>query len=393
MISSTSHSDPILFQLFVVFAVAKLAAEIFERLKQPAVVGEILAGVLLGPSVLGWIHGGELLSALSEIGVVFLLFTVGLEVKPSSLFKVGRRAFSVASLGVLVPFIMGWGLMRIHGELPLQQIFIGAALVATRGGITARGLAGLGKLSSETAQIILAAAVIDDILGLLILSGVSALAKGHLNYMELATTAGLSIAFILFMIFLSSRLMKKSQGLLDKLKVGHAYFVVGLILCFGLSYLATKVGVAAIIGAFFAGMALSEISEGTEIHHYSVGVMEFLVPFFLVEIGLQLELNVFKDWHVISLSLLLTVFAVASKILGCGLGALGMDKKSILKIGVGMVPRGEVGIIVAQIGFSMGVLNSQLYAVVVFMAVATTLLVPPFLKILFSSKKRAARSG
>ncbi|MBL7686102.1 MAG: cation:proton antiporter [Deltaproteobacteria bacterium] len=383
MLASLAHSDTILFQLFVIFAVAKLSAEIFERLKQPAVVGEILAGVLIGPSVLGWIHPNEITSVLSELGVIFLLFSVGLEINASSLFKVGGRALAVGMGGVLLPFFVGWGLMSFKGEPTIEGVFIGAAMVATSVGITARVLAALGRLSEETSQIIMAAAVIDDILGLLVLSVVSSLAQGEVKIQELFISSGISIAFVLFMILVGTKIVRRSRPALEKLKVGHAFFVVGLILCLGLSYLASIAGVAAIIGAFLAGMALAELGEDTSLHHFSSGVTELLVPFFLVGIGLQLDLQVFKESSVIVLALIVTLLAVITKIVGCGIPALALGKKAALKIGIGMVPRGEVGIIVAQIGLSMGVLTQSLYGVMVFMAVATTLIAPPLLKILF----------
>lgn len=384
-LSSDGHAN-ILFTLFIIFASAKILAEIFERLKQPAVVGEILAGVLIGPSVLALVKSSEVTSALSEIGVILLLFTVGLEVHPSSLLKVGKRAMLVALAGVILPFFAGWGFLTLWGEPTIEAVFLGAALVATSVGITARVLASMNQLSSEASQIIMAAAVIDDILGLLVLSGVSSFAKGNVNFIELATTALLSVGFVLFMVFVGARVMKKSRPHFEKLRMNHSFFIVAMLLCFGLSWLANIVGVAAIIGAFLAGMALSEASEEGSLRTQADSVMEFMVPFFLVGIGLQLDLSVFKESSVLLLSCLVTIIAIATKLIGCGLAAWPLGKSNALRIGIGMVPRGEVGIIVAQIGLSLGVLNSSLYGVIVFMAVATTLVTPPFLKILFRNK-------
>jgi Kef-type K+ transport system membrane component KefB len=381
--SSAGNSDEVLLDLFIIFTAAKLSAEIFERLRQPAVVGEILAGVLIGPGVLGLVEPSIVTRALSEIGVIFLLFTVGLEVNPTALFKVGGRALLVAVLGVIVPFIAGWGLMSLWGATTIEAIFLGAAMVATSVGITARVLGAMNMLSTKASQIILAAAVIDDILGLLVLSVVSSMARGGVNYAELFTTAGLSIGFTLFMIFAGRKLVKKARPAVEKLRVGHSFFVVGLSLCFGLSLLATYTGVAAIIGAFLAGMALADVSEDTDLHHQASAVMEFLVPFFLVGIGLQLVLSDFSDSSVIALALITVFLAVITKLIGCGLAALPLGRRTALQIGVGMVPRGEVGIVVAQIGLKMGVLSSKLYGVVVFMAVASTLIAPPFLALLF----------
>ncbi|MEW6735115.1 MAG: cation:proton antiporter [Acidobacteriota bacterium] len=379
------NNDPVLFNLFVIFLAAKLSAEIFERLRQPAVVGEILAGVLIGKSVLGLVEPSEVTSTLSEIGVILLLFTVGLEINPSALFRVGARALLVAVLGVIVPFIAGWLLMIAWGAPTIEGVFLGAAMVATSVGITARVLAAINMLSAKSSQIILAAAVIDDILGLLVLSVVSSMAKGGINYGELALTATLSIGFTLFMVFIGTKLVKKAQPAVARLRIGHSFFVVGLVLCLGLSLLATYTGVAAIIGAFLAGMALAEVSEDTDLHHQASAVMEFLVPFFLVGIGLQLELAVFADSKVVALALLTTLLAVITKLIGCGTAAWPLGRRAAIQVGMGMVPRGEVGVVVAQIGLTLGVLSSTLYGVVIFMAVATTLIAPPFLMRIFNS--------
>ncbi|HNH85072.1 MAG TPA: cation:proton antiporter, partial [Acidobacteriota bacterium] len=184
--------DQVLFELFIIFAAAKIAAELFERFKQPAVVGEILAGVVIGPSVLKLVAPSQVTQALSEIGVMLLLFMVGLEINSSALLKVGGRALLVAVSGVVVPFIAGWAVFSLWQTTGYQSIFMGAALVATSVGITARVLGTMNVLNTKASQIILGAAVIDDILGLIVLSIVSSLARGGINYAELGVTAGLS---------------------------------------------------------------------------------------------------------------------------------------------------------------------------------------------------------
>jgi len=376
----------LLTALFVMFVAAKIAAEIFERLKQPAVVGEILAGVAIGPHALGLVQLTETTFALAEIGVILLLFTVGLEVQPSALFKVGARALMVAVGGVVLPFVAGWGLMWLWGARTIESVFMGAAMVATSVGITARVLAAMNLLSTRTAQIILGAAVIDDILGLMVLSVVASMAGGKLDLREIGLTAALSIGFTLFLVLVGARLAKRARPVVDRLKVGQAYFVTGMGLCLGLSLLATEVGVAPIIGAFLAGMALAEVSEDTDLHHEVSSVTEFLVPFFLVGIGLQLDVSVFRDSNVVLLAILATALAVVTKLVGCGVPALPLGRRQALQIGMGMVPRGEVGIIVAQVGLSLGVLTNELYGVVVFMAVATTLVAPPFITRLYKGE-------
>ena len=185
--------------MLVVFASAKLLSEIFERMGQPGIVGEILAGILIGPHVLGWMAPNEVLRILSDLGVMFLLFRVGLEVKSSDLLKVGGTALLVAIIGVIIPFGMGWWIATMWGEPRVESIFIGAAMVATSVGITAQVLASRGLLNLRASRIILAAAVIDDVLGLIVLALVSGLAKGSVNYLDIAITAALAIGFTAFL--------------------------------------------------------------------------------------------------------------------------------------------------------------------------------------------------
>ena len=381
----------VLLTLFVMLAAAKLLAEIFERLRQPSVVGEILAGVIIGPSVLGWVAPGPVINTLAEIGVIFLLFTVGLETKPASIFKVGKRAVIVAVLGVVTPFIAGWVLMKAWGGSGLESLFLGTAMVATSVGITARVLSSMGVLDALTSRIILGAAVIDDILGLMILAVVSSLALGPINYLSIIITAALAIAFTALVVLVGAPVVKRVAPRIENLKVSHALFISALLLCLGISVTAVYIGVAAIVGAFLAGMAFAEVAEERPtMHKEMAGVTEFLVPFFLVNIGLQLRLEVFSQVSVIVFAILVTLIAVITKLVGCGLGAKGLSRKEMSQVGMGMVPRGEVGIVVAQIGLGMAVINDALFGVVLMMAVATTLIAPPFLRILYASERKTA---
>ena len=207
LLGSAPQAENIPLAMLAVFGSAKLFAEIFERLKQPGIVGEILAGVLIGPGVLGWIHPNQVLTALAELGVMFLLFRVGLEVRASELVRIGRTASLVAILGVAIPFVTGWAIMRLWGEPCLESRFVGAAMVATSVGITAQVLAAMGLLQHRASRIILAAAVIDDVLGLIVLAVVSSMARGSLNIAELALTAVAAIAFTLIVATWGTRAM------------------------------------------------------------------------------------------------------------------------------------------------------------------------------------------
>jgi Kef-type K+ transport system membrane component KefB len=377
--------------MLLVFAAAKLLAEIFERLGQPGIVGEILAGILIGPQVLGWLAPSEFLRTLSDLGVMFLLFRVGLEVKASELMKVGGTALLVAVAGVIVPFFAGWGICALWGEPRLESIFTGAAMVATSVGITAQVLASRGLLDMRASRIILAAAVVDDVLGLIVLALVSGMAKGKVNYLDIAVTAGLALGFTFFVARFGTRTVRRVMPRVQAgLRLAESEFALAMTLLFALSLLAVYAGVAAIVGAFLAGMALSETAEG-RVTDLTNGVAELLVPFFLVGIGLHFDLSAFAGAGTLALAGVLLVAAVLSKFVACGAGALGMGRTDAIRVGVGMVPRGEVGMVVAQIGLNLGVIGHNIYGIIVFMSVATTLIAPPLLKLAFGSPRGAER--
>jgi Kef-type K+ transport system membrane component KefB len=373
--------------MLVVFASAKLMAEIFERLGQPGIVGEILAGVLIGPHVLGWMAPNNALTILADLGVMFLLFRVGLEVKASELMRVGGTALLVAIAGVIVPFSMGWGIMRLWGEPQLESVFTGAAMVATSVGITAQVLAARGLLSTRAARVILAAAVVDDVLGLIVLALVSDMAKGSVQYLNVAITGVVALGFTAFVAKFGTRMAKQVIPRVNaKMRAAESEFTLAMTLLFGLSVLAVYAGVAAIIGAFLAGMALSETVQH-RVHEFTNGVSELLVPFFLAGIGLHFDTSAFGNRSTLILAGLVLIAAIASKFVGCGIGALAMGRVDAVRVGVGMVPRGEVGMVVAQIGLNMGVMAAGVYGIIVFMSVATTLVAPPLLKLAFRGEE------
>ncbi len=381
--AGASEAARVPLAMLLVFGVAKILAELLERLGQPGIVGEILAGVVLGPSVLGWIAPNELLKTLADLGVMFLLFRVGLEVKPAELLKQGGTATIVAATGVIVPFVMGWGILTAWGAPRIESIFVGAAMVATSVGITAQVLAVKGLLNERSSQIILAAAVIDDVLGLLVLAVVSSMARGSVNPAEIGLTAVMAVLFVVLIAKWGSkafgRLVPRVQS---SLRVAEGEFALALILLFALSLAAIWIGVAAIVGAFLAGMALAE-GVGQRVRDLAHGATELLVPFFLAGIGLHVDLTAFRSSSTIMLAVLILLAALVSKFIGCGLGAWPLGRTDAIRIGVGMVPRGEVGMVVAQIGLAMGVIEQNIYGVVVFMAAATTIVAPPLLKLAY----------
>jgi Kef-type K+ transport system membrane component KefB len=400
LLSGGGESAKILLALFMILVAAKLLAELFERLRQPAVIGEILAGVLIGPSLLNFIHPidaggletsiGVVVESLANIGVIFLLFTVGLETRPSDLFKVGKLATSVAAIGAAIPFFTGWALIYYWpgGHSNIEAIFTGAAMVSTSVGITARVLSGLGLVTAEASRVILAAAVIDDVIGLLVLAVVSSLATGQVNVLQIIVTALLAIGFTIFVVLVGAKAVNKLKPAVTDLKINHSLFIFSLLLCFGLAAVANFIGIAGIVGAFLAGVAFSEATDDTDLHNQAQTLTEFTTPFFLVNIGLKLNLAVFLSPKILLLSLVVTVLAIVTKFFGCGLPALRMGKRRAIQIGVGMAPRGEVGIVVAQLGLSLAAVSDAMYAVVLFMAVATTLTAPPLIKLAFSGEER-----
>lgn len=371
--------------MLVVFVSAKLLAELFERMNQPGIVGEILAGVLIGPSVLGWLAPNDLLTALSELGAMFLLFRVGLEVKASELINVGGTAMLVACSGVLVPFVFGWAILSLWGAPASEAIFVGAAMVATSVGITAQVLSAKGLLHTRASRIILAAAVIDDILGLLVLAVVSSITRGKLNWLDLALTALFTLLFTVVTAKWGGRVMELVIPHAQRnLRLGEAQYALSMTLLFALSVLAMYTGVAAIVGAFLAGLALAG-SAAPRVRDLAHGVAELLVPFFLAGIGLHVKLSALSTPGSLLLATLILTAAVASKFIGCGLGASRLGRLDAFRIGVGMVPRGEVGMVVAQLGLALGTIRQNVYGVVVFMSVAATVVAPPLIKIAFRS--------
>jgi Kef-type K+ transport system membrane component KefB len=384
------HSGKLLLDLFLMFAVGKVLAEIFERFRQPAVVGELLAGVLLGPSLLALVQPSALTQGLAGIGAIFLLFTVGLETRPRDLLQVGRIAALVASVGVVVPFILGFLYMRMIERYTVESVFVGAALVATSVGITARVLADAGVLSTRVARVILGAAVADDILGMIVLAIVSSLSTGRINYLQLGIVTLEAVGFSILIVFFGSRMVGRFQTRVERLRTHNPAFVLSLILCLGLSLASIYIGMAAIIGAFLAGLALADYSERWRLRENAHPIMEFLAPFFFVLLGVQVNLRAIYQPALLWIMGVVCVLAIVGKLVGCGLGALSLGFKNALRIGVGMVPRGEVGLIVAAVGLKLRTISPEIYTVVVVMSIVTTLFAPPVLRALLPRAPEAA---
>jgi Kef-type K+ transport system membrane component KefB len=385
--------DQFLLQLLVIFASAKVVGELFERIKLPSVLGEILAGAALGPYALAWIVPSDTIHSVAEIGAIFVLFSAGLETSPQDLIRVGRKALLVAVAGIVAPFFLGFAYMKWRGDVSSEAIFVGAAMVATSVGITARVLADLRVLATRTAKIILGAAVFDDILGMVLLAIVAGLASsGGLEWLHLGVLLVEAAAFALFMIFIAPRIVRRMQSGVDRLSTQHAPLIVALALCLFLSWLSAKIGMAAIIGAFFAGLMFADYAPRWNLLPRVGGITEFLAPFFFFSIGSRLDAHLFTG-DVLFAAIVISLLAIVSKVVGCGLPLWREGWLSALQVGVGMMPRGEVALIVALIGLQSRIVLPATYAIVIFMTAVTTILAPPVLRYLFRADMEAARTS
>ncbi len=393
----------VLLDLFLIFVFAKVAAEAFERARLPTVIGELLAGMIIGPHALGLIgvptepmidfFGGEHLAeegldfvyeVVAELGLIVLLFYVGLETQFEALLRVLRRASVVGVLGVALPMLFGVAFIAALGHSSEEALFVGAAMVATSVGITARVMRDIGALGSREARIILGAAVIDDILALLVLVVVSDLAEaGSVDVTQTALVAVQAVAFVSFAALVGARLMTRYSLHLERLRMASAPLVVAMVLMLGLSALAAEIGLAGIIGAFLAGIVLAESREQLRLERDVFAIYEFLVPFFFVLTGARVDMGALGDPDVLGLAAGITGLAIVGKIIGCGLAGAGLGWRSMTILGVGMTPRGEIGFVVASIGLSLGAISDDIFSAVVMMSIATTLLAPPVLHLLF----------
>ena len=377
---------PLPLLMLVVFGAAKLLAELFENLHLPGIAGEIVAGVIIGPSLLGWVKPEGLVLDLADLGVIFLLFRVGLEIKSSELTRIGGRAALVALGGVVLSLGLAWGILWLWNVKSLEAVFLAASMAATSAGISAEVLSQRGLLDHHASRIVLAAAVIDDVCGLLVLSVVSGISKGHLNIAIIATTV---VVAVLFIVLVATWGTKALQHVLPRLgrgmRASDAEFALAICILFALSLVSTYTGVAAIVGAFLAGMALSE-TVGQRVQTLVQGAAELLVPFFLAGIGLRVNTSVFHSPALLGLAAALLVAAVAGKLFGCGLGGLSLGFRDAARVGVGMIPRGEVTMVIAQLALTMGIIRQEMFGVVVLVAVASALLAPMLIGVAFERR-------
>jgi len=382
-----------LFYFFIIFTSAKIMGAISVRLKMPAIIGELAAGVLLGNYVLGIINtSNHVLMSFAEIGVIFLMFYVGLEIRVKDLFAVGRTAILVGILGAIFPLLMGIGSMLFLGHEIIESLFVATAILATSVGISAKVLKDLGLIKHKVAYIVLGAAVLDDIFALIVLALVKGLARGKFQAAEFVLLIMESLVFIGFLTLWGPKLARKTRKWIEKINIPEGPFVLSIILCLGLAELADIIGLAAIIGAFMAGVVIDELAGVYDLENKVKYVNEFLLPFFFVMMGAHLNPRAFLEPDLLFLVLLISVVAAVSKMIGSALACWKEDWRTRIQTGVCMIPRGEVGIIVGLIGISLQTITQKIYTVVLGMSLLTTIITPPLIVLAFRKKKTKPRT-
>jgi len=377
--------------LVVILATAKIAGALAQWIGQPAVLGELVAGVFLGVSVLGLIdRNNEVLHLLAELGVVILLFAIGLETDLKKLLRVGGAATVVAIVGVALPFALGFAVCRLLGLSNLVAVVAGASLTATSVGITARVLADLDRLQEPESQIILGAAVIDDVVGLVILAVVAGMTEGkEVTILSVAKTTAIAFGFLVGTLLVGRLLVPPLVRAVSRINLPGTPTMLAVMVALGLAWLASVAGSALIIGAFAAGLLLRETSQAHDVERGVAQLGHFFVPLFFVMVGAAVDLRVFNPMEpanraTLLIGGLLIVAAVVGKFLAGHAPVWFRGNKNV--IGVGMIPRGEVGLIFAQMGLAAGVFDAGLFSAVTLMVMVTTFMAPPLLKLLFPSR-------
>lgn len=423
----------VLLSLVIIYFASKLGGEICSRINLPPVLGELVGGVLVGVSAFGLLvfpEGGstaedsliisflqqtagltpeattsvfaaqsEVISLLSELGVVILLFEIGLESDLKELIRVGPQAAVVAVVGVVAPFATGTaGLVYLFGVPVVPAIFAGAALTATSIGITAKVLAELGQLTSKEGQIIIGAAVLDDILGIVILAVVAALVKtGEVQISSIVFLIISAGAFLIGSIVLGRFISPFIIGLVNQMETRGQVLLTGLIFAFALSYIATVIQLEAILGAFAAGLILAETDKRKELEEQVIPVADILVPIFFVCVGARTDLSVLNptvpsNREGLVIAGFLIIVAIFGKVI-TGFTVFGQESLNKVAIGVGMIPRGEVGLVFVGVGSASGALSESTEAAIIMMVIITTFVAPPLLRLVFQEPEVATPSS
>ena len=375
-----------ILQIVLVLFATKLAGNFAARLGQPSVLGKIIVGIILGPALLGWVHDTELLTVFSQIGVLLLMFLAGLETDLQEMNRNKKAAILVALGGIILPIILGYAGAQYYGMSTGEAIFIGLLLSATSVSISVQALRELGWLNSKEGSTLLGAAVLDDIVVVILIAiAMSFFAGSDTN---IGLLIGKKVLFFAILIVLAKWFIPQFIKVFKKFKVTESILSAGLIICFGLSYFAEVLGIAGIIGAFFAGIAIAQTEFRKEIEHKVEPIAYgIFVPFFFVSIGIAVSFDGIGDQ--IGFIIVFSIIAVVSKFVGSGLGAklAGFDTRSSMGVGAGMVSRGEVALILAAMGLEGGLLPGNYYTSVIIVIIVTTIVTPPLLKLIFGKRE------
>jgi Kef-type K+ transport system membrane component KefB len=372
---ATGAPFDVMLGIFLLFIAAKAGEEVARRLGQPAVVGELAGGFVVGPGLLGLVTPGETAAVFAELGVVILLFSVGLEVRLDDLLAVGRPAVLTALIAMLLPIAAGVAIELMLGEGASTAAFVGLALAATSIGITSRVLSEFGVLDRKFARVVLGAAVIDDVLALILIGIVSGAAEGDLS----GSTLFVAVAAV-GLVVLGFAAARRARGLRREAFTWPLFadtpLVPAFIFMFGIALVSAAIGLAAIIGAFVAGLIVAETEAQDEVERDIRPLSQIFTPFFFAFTGAQLDLSALLDPTVAALAIGLAVIGIATKAAGGFLGARSIGRWGATTVGFGMVPRGEVGIVVANLGLAAGLLSESLFSAVLVAVVLTTVVAP-----------------
>ncbi|MBT4535404.1 MAG: cation:proton antiporter [Nitrosopumilus sp.] len=400
---SEAHFIETIIGVGILLFAAKLMAELFLRLKLPIVLGELIAGMIVGPFALGGLQivdGKQLLQIndeiriLGEMGAIVILFMAGLEMTPKEFLKGGKAAFVVGTLGVVIPFFVGLTVFQLFGFDALQSMLIATALTATSIAISIQVLSEFGKIKTPEARLIIGAAIVDDILAIAVLSVVTSIAgsdggEDNIDITEITITILKVLGFFAIMLVVAVVVIPKI--ITPRLwKAKGSVEGIATAAFFGAAALAGSIGLSPIVGAFAVGMALSTTKVFDKIESYIGKIGLIFAPLFFAIIGAQVDLRA-VDLNILILSGVIVVVAVATKLFGCGLPAMYFlkSKQKGMRVGIGMISRGEVGLIVAGVGVTAGVLTSEVYSTIIIMVVVTTIITPIWLKIEYRKEQKS----
>lgn len=383
----------LLLVLVGVFIATKLFGEAAQRIGQPAVLGELIAGVILGGSVLGLLDPADpVIHVLAEIGVMVLLFEIGLHTDLRALIRVGKSATVVGLVGLTLPFLGGYFVASWLGQPAIVALVCGAALTATSIGISARVLSDLGRLETPEGQVVLGAAVLDDVVGLIILSVVAGIVGGEgVTTLGVAKTAGIALGFVVVALLVGGIVAPPVFRIVERIKTAGALGLIALAFAFAMAALASMAGSALIIGAFAAGLVLHNTPQRHDIERSTTAIGHFFVPIFFAAVGASVELSAFGDPDALLVGGALIVVGIVGKV-AAGYAPFWFSGSKLL-VGVAMVPRGEVGLIFAQMGLASGAIGADIFGALMLMVLVTTFVTPPLLGQLARERRPADIEG